>query len=98
MSSLTGHWGTVEELRPRHELEDLLDALLRRHQLGEWTGGGQGFGRQDMSFAMRRARWEASWELVRSKLAELGLLDRAGVKVFLDDEGPPHSLWPPSGS
>src|SRR5262245_12779454 len=41
---ITGHWGTVEELWSRHELEDLLDQLLRRHQLGRLAGGGQGFG------------------------------------------------------
>jgi hypothetical protein len=93
---ITGQWGTVDELRSRHELEDLLDELLRQHQLGEWFGGGQGLGKQDLSFAVPRERWPAAWELVRSTLAELGLLGRAEVKVFLDGEGPPHRLWPPS--
>jgi hypothetical protein len=93
---ITGQWGTVEELHSRHDLEGLLDELLRQDQLGEWAGGGQGLGVQDMSFAVERTRWQAAWELLRSKLAELGLLGRAQVKVFLDDESPPHTLWPPS--
>jgi hypothetical protein len=92
----TGQWATIEELRSRHQLENLLDELLYRHQLGEWSGGGQGFGKLDMSFAVPRDRWETAWELVRSKLAELALLGRAEVKVFLDDEGLPRKLWPPS--
>ncbi len=94
--AITGHWGTVEELWSRHELEDLLDELLRRHQLGALSGGGQGFGKQDMSFAVPRDRWETAWELVRSKLAELALLGRAEVKIYLDTEGPSRKLWPPS--
>lgn len=93
---ITGQWGTVEELWSRHELEDLLEELLRQHRLGEWSGGGQGMGKQDMSFAVPRERWQAAWELVRSKLAELALLGRAEVKVFLDEAAPPRRLWPPS--
>jgi hypothetical protein len=93
---VTGQWGTVEELRSRHDLEDLLDELLRQHELGEWSGGGQGLGKQDMSFAVPQQHWQTAWELLRSKLAELGLLGRAEVKVFLGEDGPPLRLWPPS--
>jgi hypothetical protein len=43
------------------------------------------------------ARWEVTWALVRSKLAELGRLGHAMVEVYLDlDSGdPPRPLWPP---
>jgi hypothetical protein len=92
---VTGQWGTVEELWSRHDLEDVLDALLRQHQLGECTGGGQGLGQQDIDLAVPRARWQAAFELVRSKLAELGLLGRATVRLHLDDEDAPRRLWPP---
>jgi hypothetical protein len=93
---VTGQWGTVHELWSRYELEDVLEELLAQQQLGEWSGGGQGLGTQDSSFAVPRARWPAAWALVRSKLAELGLLDRAQVRVFLDEDGLPQRLWPPS--
>jgi hypothetical protein len=51
---VTGQWGTLEELWSRHNLEDVLDALLRRYQLGECTGGGQGLGQQDIDLAVSR--------------------------------------------
>jgi hypothetical protein len=92
---VTGQWGTVQELWSRYELEDVLEELLAQQQLGEWSGGGQGLGTQDSSFAVPQARWQAAWALVRAKLAELGLLDRAQVRVFLDADGPPRRLWPP---
>jgi hypothetical protein len=95
---VTGQWGTVHELWSRYELEDVLEELLAAQQLGQWSGGGQGMGTQDMSFAVPRERWPQAWELVRSKLAELALLDRARVRVFLDEDGPPHRLWPPSSA
>jgi hypothetical protein len=78
--------GTVQELWSRHHLEGLLDALLRRHRLGECSGGGHGLGRQEIDLAISRASWQAAWELVRSRLAELGLLGRATVRRYLDDE------------
>jgi hypothetical protein len=93
---VTDQWGTIQELRSRHDLEDVLDALLRQGQLGECTGGGQGLGQQDIDLAVTRARWQAAWELLRSKLAELGLLGRATVRAYLDDEGEPRQLWPPT--
>jgi hypothetical protein len=95
---ITGQWGTVEELQSRHDLEDVLDGVLGPHQLGACTGGGQGMGYQDIELAAPRARWEATWALVRSKLAELGTLGRATVEVYLDLDGddPPRLLWPPA--
>jgi hypothetical protein len=95
---ITGQWGTAEELHSRHDLEDVLDDLLDPQQLGACTGGGQGMGFQDVELAAPRARWEATWALVRSKLAELGLLGRATVEVHLDLDGgdPPRLLWPPA--
>jgi hypothetical protein len=93
---VTGQWGTVEELWSRHDLEDVLDALLRQHQLGECSGGGQGLGQQDIDLAVPRARWQAAFELLRSKLAELGLLGRATVEIYLDDEDALRQLWPPT--
>jgi hypothetical protein len=93
---VTDQWGTLEELRSRHDLEDVLDALLRQHQLGECTGGGQGLGQQDIDLAVPRARWQAAWELLRSKLTELGLLGHATARIYLDDEDEPRQLWPPT--
>jgi hypothetical protein len=93
---VTGQWGTVEELWSRHDLEDVLDALLSQHQLGECTGGGQGLGQQDIDLAVPRGRWQAAFELVRSKLAELSLLGHATVRLHLDDEDAPRRLWPPT--
>jgi hypothetical protein len=93
---VTGQWGTLEQLWSRHNLEDVLDALLRRYQLGECTGGGQGLGQQDIDLAVSRASWQAAWELVRSKLAERGLLGRATVRLYLDDEDTIQQLWPPA--
>jgi hypothetical protein len=95
---VTDQWGTLEELRSRHDLEDVLDTLLRQHQLGECTGGGQGLGQQDIDLAVRHARWQAAWDLLRSKLAELGLLGRATVRIYLDDQDEPRQLWAPSQS
>ena len=91
---VTDQWGTLEELRSRHDLEDVLDALLRQHQLGECTGGGQGLGQQDIDLTVPRAGWQAAWELLRTKLAELGLLGRATVRIYLDED--PRQLWPPA--
>jgi hypothetical protein len=93
---VTGQWGTVEELWSRHHLEATLDALLRRHQLGECTGGEQGPGQQDIDLAVSRASWQAAWKHVRSKLAEQGLLGRATVRLYLDDEDSIQQLWPPA--
>jgi hypothetical protein len=62
---VTGQWGTIEQRWSRHHLEDTLDALLRRHQLGECTGGAQGLGQQDIDLAISRASWQAAWEPVR---------------------------------
>jgi hypothetical protein len=93
---VTDQWGTLEELRSRHDLEDVLDTLLGQHQLGECTGGGQGLGQQDIDLAVRRARWQAAWDLLRSKLAELGLLGHAKVRIYLDDQDEPELLWPPA--
>jgi hypothetical protein len=93
---VTGQWGTVEELWSRYDLEDMLDALLGQHQLGRSTGGAQGLGEQDIDLAVPRASWQAAWELVRSKLEELGLLGRATVRLYLDDEDALRQLWPPS--
>ena len=94
--SVTGQWGTVEELWSRHDLEDVLDGLLRQHHLGECTGGGQGLGQQDIDLAVPQARWQAAWELLRSKLTRLGLLGRATVRIYLKDEAEPRRLWPPT--
>jgi hypothetical protein len=93
---VTGQLGTLEELWSRHNLEDVLDALLRRYQLGECTGGGQGLGQQDIDLAVSRASWQAAWELARSKLAQPGLLGRATVRLYLDDEDTIQQLWPPA--
>jgi hypothetical protein len=88
-------WGTVEDLAFRHNLEDVLTDLLSQHQLGTWEGSGQGGGVQDVSYSVPTASLEAAWELVRAKLAELGVLQRATVDVFFHDEdGPPWQLWP----
>lgn len=92
---VTDQWGTPEELQSRHDLEDVLDALLRQHQVGECTGGGQGLGQQDIDLTVARARWHAAWELVQAKLAELGLLDRATVRIYLRADDP-RQLWPPA--
>jgi hypothetical protein len=92
---ITDQWGTLDELRSRHDLEDVLDALLRQQQLGECTGGGQGLGQQDIDLAVPHGRWQAAWGLLRSKLAELGLLGRATVRLYLD-EGEHRQLWPPA--
>jgi hypothetical protein len=88
-------WGTIEDLGFRHRLEDALTELLERHQLGTWQGSGQGGGQQDVSYSVPTARLEAAWDLVRAKLTELGVLQRATVEVYRhDDEGPPQQLWP----
>jgi hypothetical protein len=88
-------WGTIEDLDFRHHLEDALSALLEHHRLGSCEGSGQGGGVQDVSYSVPRADLEAAWELVRAKLAELGVLQRATVEVFFHDEdGPPWQLWP----
>jgi hypothetical protein len=41
---VTGQWGTLEELWSRHNLEDVLDALLRRYQLGSAPAAGRVWG------------------------------------------------------
>jgi hypothetical protein len=93
---ITDQWGTLEEPWSRHDLEDVLDGLLREHELGECTGGGQGMGQQDIDLAVSRARWQAAWELLRSKLTELGLLGRATARLHLGAEDGPRQLWPPT--
>lgn len=93
---ITDQWGTLDELRSRHDLEDVLDALLRQQQLGQCTGGGQGLGQQDIDLAVPCGRWQAAWQLLRSKLAELGLLGRATVRLYQGDEGEHRQLWPPA--
>jgi hypothetical protein len=87
-------WGTVQDLQFRYRLEDVLTDLPSSHQLGQWQGSGQGAGWQDVSYGVPQADLEAAWALVRGKLAELGVLQRATVEVFEGDEGPPRQLWP----
>jgi hypothetical protein len=88
-------WGTVQDLQFRNRLEDVLTDLLEHHQLGIWEGSGQGGGVQDVSYSVPRADLQAAWDLVRSKLSELGVLQRATVEVYFHDEdGPPRQLWP----
>jgi len=88
-------WGTIEDLDFRHRLEDVLTELLEHHQLGLWEGSGQGGGVQDVSYSVPTSGLEAAWEVVRAKLVELGVLQRATVEAFFHDEdGPPWQLWP----
>jgi hypothetical protein len=64
-------------------------------QTASREGSGQGGGQQDVSYTVPTARLEAAWDLVRAKLTELGVLQRATVEVYRhDDDGPPHQLWP----
>jgi len=88
-------WGTIEDLDFRHRLEDDLTELLEHHHLGLWEGSGQGGGVQDVSYSVPTSSLEAAWDVVRAKLAELGVLQRATVEVYFHDEdGPPWQLWP----
>jgi hypothetical protein len=89
--------GTLEDLDFRHDLEDALDSVLRQRRLGHVDGGGQGFGYQDVFMMVRRETWQLAWDLVRSSLAEQGLLGRAAVAVGMPDGQPTRQLWPPSG-
>ena len=69
-------WGTIEDLDFRHRLEDDLTELLEHHHLGLWEGSGQGGGVQDVSYSVPTSSLEAAWDVVRAKLAELGVLQR----------------------
>jgi hypothetical protein len=91
---ITGQWGTIDELNFRLDLEHTLDNLLRQHDLGTCSGGLETLGEQDIDLRVPRASWQAAWELVRSKLAELNVLGRATARVHVDDKGSPPELWP----
>ena len=88
--------GTLEELEFRHHLEDVLNRVLRKKRLGHVDGGGQGGGYQDVFMYIYPPSWEKAWELVRAKLAEMGLLERAFVTAGLEEGQPARELWPPS--
>jgi hypothetical protein len=87
--------GTLEELEFRHHLEDVLSRVLRKKRLGHVDGGGQGGGYQDVFMYVYPPTWEKAWELVRAKLAEMGLLERAFVIAGLEEGQPARKLWPP---
>ena len=74
----------------------MLTDLLSSHQLGQWQEGGQAPGWQTVSYSVPQASLEAAWGLVRTKLAELHVLQQATVEVE-EDEGPPRQLWPHRG-
>jgi hypothetical protein len=87
-------WGTVEDLEVRNGLEEVLTELLTSRQLAVWQGSGQGAGTQDISYWLPSNNLDAVWELVRAKLAQRGVLQRATVEVFGNDDSPPRQLWP----
>jgi hypothetical protein len=88
--------GTLEELEFRHHLEDVLNRVLRKQRLGHVDGGGQGGGYQDVFMYVYPQSWEQAWGLVRAKLTEMELLERALVTAGLEEGQPAHELWPPS--
>lgn len=90
--------GTLQDLDFRHALEDQLTNILDEHQLGHVDGGGQGGGYQDVFMLIHREAWEEAWNLVKARLTELRILDRAIVTVSLDEGQPAQTLWPPSES
>jgi hypothetical protein len=87
-----GH-GSIRDLDFRHHLEDVLEAALLEDDLGMIDGGDIGSGSINVFAFVDPDRWEAAWAIVRSKLAEMELLQRAVVARRVDDHDP-EVVWP----
>jgi hypothetical protein len=87
-----GH-GSVRDLDFRHYVEDALRAALQEGDLGMVDGGDIGSGSVNVFAIVDPDRGEAAWAAVRSKLADMELLQRAVVARQVGD-GDPEVLWP----
>jgi hypothetical protein len=87
-----GH-GSIRDLDFRHHLEDVLQAALQQDDLGMVDGGDIGSGSVNVFAFVDPDRWEPAWATVRSKLADMELLQRAVVARQVDDSDP-EVVWP----
>jgi hypothetical protein len=87
-----GH-GSVRDLDFRHHVEDVLQTALQEDDLGMVDGGDIGSGSVNVFAIVDPDRWEAAWATVRSKLADMELLQRAVVARQVEDASP-EVLWP----
>jgi N12 class adenine-specific DNA methylase len=87
-------FGTRSDMDVRHRVEDLLNAALHPHDLGQVDGGAFGAGSMEIFVDIDPDTWPTAWEAVRPVLHQESILSDGG-RVTLHLGGHARPLWPP---